>query len=325
MTRNRFHDTVAVAVLTLALSPQVSISFELAPTTRPVSFRRHPSSSSHFLWRRHPHKRPNDALPLSTTTTTSSRSTSPSPFTHSSATRLCAQAAADDNYDTPTPTPPPPKKHAHTLAILTLPSTTAARIGNEAILSTAISITTRRLSVVLRTHTRDSGMDDDDDVVTLAQLRRYAGEVYSMAWDAALGLDEGDSGAGEESHRSGGDRHDDDDDGDDGGGGGPPPPGRIAHRRDEAGRSRPEGASRRVARPRRRRERARERERLAAVSSPRRTRRRRRRGMAATDRRIGGVVGAEGRAVVAAVAAGSRWRRGTERQRPRPGEGKLRK
>ncbi|KAL7463041.1 hypothetical protein ACHAXS_003413 [Conticribra weissflogii] len=87
---------------------------------------------------------------------------------------------------------PTPDKHAHTLAILTLPSTTSARIANEAILSTAISITTRRLSVVLRTHTRDSGMDGDNDV-TLTQLRRYAGEIYSMAWDAALGLDERES------------------------------------------------------------------------------------------------------------------------------------
>lgn len=57
-------------------------------------------------------------------------------------------------------------------------------------------------------------MDDDDDVVTLTQLRRYAGEVYSMAWDAALGLDERESGgAGGESHGSG----DGDDQRDDGG------------------------------------------------------------------------------------------------------------
>ncbi|KAL7530690.1 hypothetical protein ACHAXR_003630 [Thalassiosira sp. AJA248-18] len=73
-----------------------------------------------------------------------------------------------------------------------MPHSTSARIANEAILETAISVTTNRLSVVLRTNTggSDSRTGEGHSSVSLTQLRRYAGEVYSMAWDAALGLDE---------------------------------------------------------------------------------------------------------------------------------------
>ena len=84
------------------------------------------------------------------------------------------------------------EKHKHTLAILTMPNSASARIANEAILETAISITTNRLSVVLRTNTggTDSQTGEGYEKFSLTQLRRYAGEIYSMAWDAALGLDE---------------------------------------------------------------------------------------------------------------------------------------
>jgi len=73
-----------------------------------------------------------------------------------------------------------------------MPQSASARIANEAILETAISITTERLSVVLRTNTggTDSLTGEGYSNVSLTQLRRYAGEIYSMAWDAAVGLDE---------------------------------------------------------------------------------------------------------------------------------------
>ena len=100
------------------------------------------------------------------------------------------------------------RRHDHTLAILTMPHSASARIANEAILETAMSVTSRKLSVILRaTSSEGVGLynnnNDDDDamdvesktskfdgIVSLTQLRRYAGEVYSMAWDAAFGLDE---------------------------------------------------------------------------------------------------------------------------------------
>lgn len=86
------------------------------------------------------------------------------------------------------------KRHKHTLAILTMPHSASARIANEAILETAISITSTKLSVVLRTNTggSNSKTGEDSNTISLTQLRRYAGEVYSMAWDAAFGLDERD-------------------------------------------------------------------------------------------------------------------------------------
>lgn len=76
-----------------------------------------------------------------------------------------------------------------------MPQSASARIANEAILETAISITTERLSVVLRTNTggTNSLTGEGYSNVSLTQLRRYAGEIYSMAWDAAVGLDEKES------------------------------------------------------------------------------------------------------------------------------------
>lgn len=82
-----------------------------------------------------------------------------------------------------------------------MPHSASARIANEAILETAISVTTNRLSVVLRTNTGGSNSitGEGHSNVSLTQLRRYAGEIYSMAWDAALGLDERENGLGDES------------------------------------------------------------------------------------------------------------------------------
>ncbi|KAL3784938.1 hypothetical protein ACHAW5_003618 [Stephanodiscus triporus] len=123
--------------------------------------------------------------------------------------------------------------HGHTLAILTMPRSASARIANGAILETAVSVTSDKLSVAIRA---TAGNVDDDDggggdsvpgdkegVAGLARLRRYVGEVYSMAWDAALGLDERErlgEEEGEEEEEGNGDddsdgfRHDDDDDDD---------------------------------------------------------------------------------------------------------------
>ncbi|KAL3805094.1 hypothetical protein HJC23_003322 [Cyclotella cryptica] len=104
--------------------------------------------------------------------------------------------AQPNNVGTPTlqqPSKQPlDRKHKHTLAILTMPHSASARIANEAILEKAISVTTEKLSVVLRTNTggTNSQTGEGHSNVSLTNLRRYAGEIYSMAWDAALGLDE---------------------------------------------------------------------------------------------------------------------------------------
>ncbi|KAL7524597.1 hypothetical protein ACHAWF_001012, partial [Thalassiosira exigua] len=101
-------------------------------------------------------------------------------------------ARASDAADAPPETAPAPsdprEKHGHVLAILAVPRSASARIANEAILETAISVTSDKLSVVLRSSPPGDAQGASD--VTLTELRRYAGEVYSMAWDAALGLDE---------------------------------------------------------------------------------------------------------------------------------------
>ena len=70
------------------------------------------------------------------------------------------------------------KEFKHILALLTMPYSSTDRIANEAILSTAIGHTTSKLSVVLRCEGGDSP--------SLASLRRYVGEVYSMLWDFAM-------------------------------------------------------------------------------------------------------------------------------------------
>lgn len=70
------------------------------------------------------------------------------------------------------------KLYKHTLAILTLPVTSSDRVANTAILQKAISCTapSQKLSVVLRCR-------DDDTAHSLPALRRYVGEIYSVAWD----------------------------------------------------------------------------------------------------------------------------------------------
>jgi cytidyltransferase-like protein len=64
----------------------------------------------------------------------------------------------------------------HGLAILRMPSSSADRIANEAILETALQHT-NTLSVVLRSK---------DESPSLPALRRYVGEVYSMLWDCTI-------------------------------------------------------------------------------------------------------------------------------------------
>ena len=83
------------------------------------------------------------------------------------------------------------RRHGHTLAILTYPHSASARIVNGAILETAMSVTSDKLSVVIRASAADDDDDDYDGVAaSLTQLRRYVGEVYSVAWDAAFGIHE---------------------------------------------------------------------------------------------------------------------------------------
>jgi cytidyltransferase-like protein len=67
----------------------------------------------------------------------------------------------------------------HTLAILSMPSTSTDKIANEAILNKAVQHT-NKLSVVLRAQGRNP---------SLARLRRYVGEVYSTLWDVAMSVE----------------------------------------------------------------------------------------------------------------------------------------
>eukprot|EP00980_Cylindrotheca_fusiformis_P004646 scaffold991_cov128-Cylindrotheca_fusiformis.AAC.18 len=69
-------------------------------------------------------------------------------------------------------------KYQHTLAILSMPSTSTDKIANEAILNEAVR-QTNKLSVVLRAQ--------GGKTPSLARLRRYVGEVYSSLWDVAMG------------------------------------------------------------------------------------------------------------------------------------------
>ena len=71
------------------------------------------------------------------------------------------------------------KPYKHTLAILTMPSTSTDKIANEAILNHAVK-GTEKLSVVLRANGNNP---------SLARLRQYVGEVYSTLWDCAMSLD----------------------------------------------------------------------------------------------------------------------------------------
>lgn len=74
--------------------------------------------------------------------------------------------------------------YKHTLAILTMPSTSTEKIANEAILNQAVEHT-NKLSVVLRA---------DGKNPSLARLRQYVGEVYSTLWDVAMNEDYKDDG-----------------------------------------------------------------------------------------------------------------------------------
>ncbi len=66
------------------------------------------------------------------------------------------------------------------MAILTLPKTSIDNIANEAILETCMKHTTDKLSIVLRC--------PDNFQPKLNELRRYVGEIYSMAWDVVLNV-----------------------------------------------------------------------------------------------------------------------------------------
>lgn len=79
---------------------------------------------------------------------------------------------------------PPLEAFKHTLAILTLPTKSTDRIANEAILSTSMSQTTDKLSIVLRCQ--------DGITPHLHDLRGYVGEIYSLAWDVILNVKEQD-------------------------------------------------------------------------------------------------------------------------------------
>ena len=83
---------------------------------------------------------------------------------------LAEDPASSDGGDLPS--------FKHTLAILTMPEASTERIANEAILDAAVASGAQKLSVVLRCN--------DDDIPSMASLRRYAGEVYSTLWDCAM-------------------------------------------------------------------------------------------------------------------------------------------
>ncbi|KAL7433511.1 hypothetical protein ACHAXM_003592 [Skeletonema potamos] len=172
-----------------------------------LSFLCRPLTSVAFL-QPHTHIILNAASSYLAQQTTRSRAANADSFPSSSVACYQAASSAVDTATSKSQSPPTPKKHKHTLAILTMPQSASARIANEAILETAISITTERLSVVLRTNTggTNSLTGEGYSNVSLTQLRRYAGEIYSMAWDAAIGLDEKESTqkAGEEEEASAG-------------------------------------------------------------------------------------------------------------------------
>lgn len=191
MAQNRFHGgkvmLAAAAVLLTVVrasstsSSSSSLALLVAPPILPGRRRARTSSSSHWC----------------------SPDGGGSPHANNESLLFAATSVGgdddDDDVDARTstvPRPPPRgkgRRHGHSLAILTMPHSASARIANEAILETAMSVTSRRLSVVLRA-TASVDDDDDEDVMSLTQLRRYAGEVYSMAWDAAFGLDERERG-----------------------------------------------------------------------------------------------------------------------------------
>lgn len=72
-------------------------------------------------------------------------------------------------------------KYKHTAAILTFPRTSRDQIANEEILLKAMEHTNERLSVVIRCK------DGLAHRTPIENLRRYVGEVYSLAWDCCAG------------------------------------------------------------------------------------------------------------------------------------------
>ena len=71
------------------------------------------------------------------------------------------------------------KNYDHTVAILTYPRTSRDQIANEAILLKAMECTVRKLSIVIRCR-------DSNRRTRVEDLRRYVGEVYSLAWDCSF-------------------------------------------------------------------------------------------------------------------------------------------
>ena len=87
----------------------------------------------------------------------------------------CCYATSSDDDDAGVEGGTFKKKWAHTLAILSMPSTSTDKIANEAILNQVVQDTSK-LSVVLRAQGKNP---------SLSSLRRYVGEVYSTLWDVA--------------------------------------------------------------------------------------------------------------------------------------------
>jgi cytidyltransferase-like protein len=75
---------------------------------------------------------------------------------------------------------PSNKRYRHVLAILAMPYASVDRIANEAILAEALQHT-NKLSIFLRC--------EGGKTPSLANLRRYMGEVYSQLWDFAMASD----------------------------------------------------------------------------------------------------------------------------------------
>ena len=70
------------------------------------------------------------------------------------------------------------KKYNHVLAILAMPTTSMDRIANEAVLNEALQHANGKLSIVLQCQ--------GGTAPSLANLRRYVGEVYSQLWDFSM-------------------------------------------------------------------------------------------------------------------------------------------
>ena len=74
----------------------------------------------------------------------------------------------------------PVSTYSHTVAILTYPLTSRDQILNESIVQQAVEKTSEKLRVVIRIR------DQLAHRTPVQDLRRYVGEVYSLAWDCHL-------------------------------------------------------------------------------------------------------------------------------------------